>query len=339
MQFCEVIQPGLFTTVQDLGRAGCQHLGIPNGGAMDSYALRVANRLLGNDENAAALEMTLLGPVLCFTADTLIAVTGGDLSARLDGREMPMWETVFVHAGEQLTFDGVRSGCRAYLAVDGGIAVPAVLGSRSTYVRGRLGGLAGRTLKTGDVLAAGTPGRRRTAGLRVPAELVPAYAQEILVRVVLGPQDDYFPDQSIATFLSESYRVTADADRMGCRLEGAKLAHRQGADIISDAIPWGAVQVPGHGMPIVMLADRQTTGGYPKIAVVISADAPKMAQVKPGDTIRFCRTTVEAAQTVLRELEGRLARWQIGVEVDREAKVYNISVAGCLYKVTVRERR
>lgn len=339
MRILEVLQPGLLTTVQDLGRPGYQQFGIPVAGAMDGYALRIANRLLGNEENAAALEITMLGPELRFLADTTIAITGGDLLPGINGQEIPMWETVAVHMGDRLGFGEIRSGCRAYLAVAGGIDVPVLLGSRSTYLRGQLGGLEGRRLKAGDVLSAGCPRKVALLGIRVPGELIPRYGQEIAVRVVLGPQQDYFLPESIHTFLTEPYTVTEQADRMGCRLEGPRLSHIRGADIVSDGIPPGAVQVPGHGLPIVMLADRQTTGGYAKIATVISSDIPKLAQAKPGDVIRFSQISVEAAQAILRDLEGQLTRWEINEPLHTErSKKYHITVNGCIYDVVVRER-
>jgi biotin-dependent carboxylase-like uncharacterized protein len=300
---------------------------------MDSYALRLANRLLGNENNAAGLEITMRGPEMRFLGDAVIALTGADLMPRINDQEIPLWETVAVRAGDQLAFGGIRSGCRSYLAVAGGIDVPVVLGSRATYIRGGLGGLEGRQLKAGDVLYAGSPRKGVMPGMRVPGGLIPLYGREFCVRVVLGPQDDYFPAESIRAFLSEAYQVTAEADRMGCRLEGAKICHKQGADIISDGISPGSIQVPGHGMPIIMLADRQTTGGYAKIATAISADMSKLAQVKPGDFIRFAKTSVEEAQAILRGLENKLARWD-----DGRAQKYAVTVDGCLYEVVVRKR-
>lgn len=339
MHLLEVVQPGLQTTVQDLGRPGYQQFGIPTAGAMDGYALRIANRLLGNDDNAAGLEITMLGPTLRFLADTVMAITGGDMLPSINDREIPMWEAVVVREGDQLTFGGLRGGCRAYLAVAGGIDVPVVLGSRSTYVRGRLGGKEGRQLKAGDVLSAGSPQKRILTGIRVPVGLIPLYSQEITVlRVVMGPQDEYFPAESIHTFLTEPYRMTVEMDRMGCRLEGPKLSHRNEPDIVSDAIPLGAVQVPRHGMPIIMLADRQTTGGYAKIATIISSDISKLAQTKPGDIIRFSQTSVEEAQRILDDKERKLARWQIDEPwpADR-TQTYAVTVNGCTYEVVVRD--
>lgn len=294
----QVLKPGMFTTVQDLGRWGYQQYGVPVAGAMDEFALRAANLLVGNAEGDAGLEITLLGPSLEFGADQVIAVTGADLDATLNGRALPLWESVTVRRGTTLKFGRPKAGARAYLAVAGGVDVPKVIGSRSTYVRGKLGGFQGRPLQAGDELAIGQAGRP-TPGRRLPPDATPGVVHT--ARVILGPQDDHFPDESLELFLSSTYRVSAVSDRMGYRLEGPKLHHKQGPDIISDAIPAGAVQVPGHGTPIIMLADRQTTGGYTKIATVISADLRVLAQLAPGESIGFQRVTMDEAVAALRE--------------------------------------
>lgn len=333
MILCEVLQPGLWTTIQDLGRPGWQQYGIPVAGAMDAYAFRLANRLLGNGDNAAALELTLLGPTLRFLQDTVLALTGGDLAPRINGRAAPLWETIAVRAGDHLTFDGVNSGCRAYLAVAGGFDVPVLLGSRSTYVRGSLGGLEGRPLQAGDILSAGEPRQQAAAGIRVPDRLIPHYREEFEVRVILGPEQDYFTPGSIREFLTASYMVTQEADRMGCRLAGPRLYHTGGADIISGGLPLGTVQVPGHGQPIIMLADRQTTGGYARIATVISADLPRLAQAKPGDRLRFVPVSVTEAQAILRRTAGNLAHWP----EEKDSHTYCITVNGISYNAVVRE--
>lgn len=298
-----VLQPGLFTTIQDLGRTGYQEFGVPVAGAMDALALRVANRLVGNPEGAAGLEITLLGPTLRFETPTVIALTGADLGALLDGSPLPTWQSVAVAAGSTLSFSGPRAGARAYLAVAGGVAVPPLLGSRSTYVRAAMGGWEGRALRAGDVLPVGQTYPLPPAGRRFPPELIPALPREVTVRVILGPQDDHFPPEAVERFLQSKYRVSAASDRMGYRLEGPALSHARGPDIVSDSIPPGAVQVPGQGTPIVLLADRQTAGGYPKIAVVIAADLRLLAQLQPGDSISFRAVSQEEAVAALREQE------------------------------------
>ncbi|MGI6093572.1 MAG: biotin-dependent carboxyltransferase [Veillonellaceae bacterium] len=340
MRVLEVIEPGLLTTVQDLGRWGYQQYGVPVAGAMDGYALRLANRLVGNAENAAGLEVTMLGPVLRFCQSTLIVITGGDLMPQINGCSAAMWQTLAVESGDVLDFGGLQSGCRAYIAIAGGIDVPVIMGSRATYIRGQLGGYQGRQLKKGDYLESGNKTKDVAVGTRIPAELIPMYGDEYKVRVVLGPQDDYFPPESIAAFLSETYTVTTEADRMGYRLDGAKIAHKAAADIISDGISLGSIQVPGHGMPIVMLADRQTTGGYTKIATVISSDIPILAQAKPGDKLRFSEITVGEAHKILRETEIKLAAWNPSRSVEvltSPCRRFRIKVDGCFYEVDVRE--
>lgn len=302
MEVFKVIKPGLLTTVQDLGRWGYQQYGVPVAGAMDSFALRAANLLVGNDQTAACLEMAFLGPTLTVLADTAIAVTGADFAVQRNGRPLPLWRTVLVQAGDTLVFGGARHGCYGYLAVAGGIDVPVVMGSRATYLRGRLGGLAGRALQTGDVIHSLPAAATREEKIFAP-EYIPAYSTPIVVRAVPGPQEDYFTPAAVETFFTALYRVTKQADRMGYRLEGPQLAHRERADIISDGVSLGAVQVPGHGMPIVMMADRQTTGGYPKIATVISCDIGRLAQARPGAAVRFQRVTVTQAQELVREEE------------------------------------
>ncbi|MEW6045430.1 MAG: 5-oxoprolinase/urea amidolyase family protein [Bacillota bacterium] len=300
----EVLQPGLLTTVQDRGRRGYQKYGVPPAGAVDEYALRVANCLLGNPDHEAALEATLLGPTLRFEQAGWIAITGADLGARLNDAEVPLWETIPVAEGDILSFDRARWGMRAYVAFAGGIDLPVVLGSRATYARARLGGLDGRPLQKGDRLPVrgGACSRRR-----LPQEWVPRYGLEP-IRVVLGPHQDRFTEEGLRAFLSGEYRVLPDSDRMGLRLEGPRVEHVRGADIISGPVCTGAVQVPGNGQPIVLLADRQTTGGYTQIATVITADLYRLGQARPGDAIRFEACSLQQAQRALREPEEHLAR-------------------------------
>ncbi len=307
MNVIEVIDGGLFTTVQDLGRYGYQRYGVTVSGAMDLFALRMANILAGNQEDDAGLEITLAGPRLRFLTDTVISITGADLDPRLDGEPVPMWQAVAVPEGGTLSFGGVRDGMRAYLAVFGGIDVPQVLGSRSTFTRSRLGGLEGRTLEAGDILSAVGDGQvTRVEGRKLPRELVPTYGNAHTLRVVVGLQDDAFTEEGVQTFLSSAYTVTPQSDRIGYRFQGPKIQHKGGADIVSDGIPFGAVQVAGDGMPIVLLADRGTTGGYTKIATVISADLAGLAQATPGDTVSFQPVSVEEAHQALRQQEDRI---------------------------------
>ena len=286
---------GALTTVQDLGRFGHLAEGVPQSGAADAPSLVRGNILLGNDENAAALEMTLLGARVRFEGTGAIALTGGDLRPRLNGMDVPMWTVLRVSDGDVLSFGSICGhGIRTYLCVAGGVDVPPVMGSRSTYLKASLGGHEGRALKSGDVLTAGEAwiGWPRAVGCSCPVALRPACGNDPL-RAVVGPQDDLIAPESVETFFASEWTVTPQSDRMGVRLSGPELKHRNCADIVSDAIPLGAVQVPGSGQPIVMLADRQTTGGYVKIAVVHALDAAWLAQTMPGEKVRFARITQE----------------------------------------------
>ncbi len=308
MKAIEVIDGGMLTTVQDLGRYGYQRYGVPTSGALDLFSLRAANRLVGNPENAAGLEMTAIGPRLKFLVPATIALAGADLGARLDGRPVPQWESVVVEAGAALSFEGLQDGMRAYLAIAGSIDVPVVLGSRSTYARSRLGGVEGRPLKAGDVLhVCGERPVLLGGALRLPDAFRPTYGHSHVLRVVLGPQDDRFTPRGIDTFLTSTYTVAPQSDRMGCRLTGPVIEHLHGPDIVSDGTPPGAVQVAGDGVPIVLLADRGTAGGYTKIATVIGPDLPRLAQAAPGDKVTFARIDLDAAYKAVREQEAGLA--------------------------------
>jgi antagonist of KipI len=299
----ETIQPGLFTLIQDEGRWGYQAYGMPVAGAMDRYGYRVANLLVGNRRGAAALEMTMVGGTFKFSRKCLVFVGGADMQARVNGLEVPNWSAFYVPAGGVLSFSSVLTGCRTYLAVHGGFEAPAVLGSRSTYTRANVGGMDGRPLREGDLLSTGRDVSAAMVPLRLPEQFVRRHDQEITLRVILGPQDDMFTSGGVGTLLASEYTISHDADRMGYRLEGPKIEHVDKADIISDALPLGAVQVPAHGMPIVMMADRQTTGGYAKIATVIGPDLSLLAQGKPGDAVRFSRCSDEEAVEALRREE------------------------------------
>ena len=300
--------PGMLTTVQDGGRWGYQGKGMPVAGAMDLPSFRLGNILAGNEENEGALEVTLLGPTL-FVAEGegMAAVTGADLGFQVNGRPAPMWTAVAVGAGDVLSFSGPRSGCRAYLCLSGGVDVPPVMKSRSTYTRARVGGFQGRALKKGDIVRCGEPLPlwRKCEGLVCPEALRPCYLPDAPLRVVPGPQDDLFTEKGKETFYGSEYTVSNSADRMGYRMDGPEIEHTGAADIISDAIPLGAVQVPGHGKPIVMLADRQTTGGYTKIGVVCSVDIAALSQRLPGQKVRFHKISLDDALALAREEAGK----------------------------------
>lgn len=287
---------GLLTTIQDAGRCGYQQFGVPVSGAMDLRALALGNILVGNPEDEAALEVTLMGPQIEFTAANVVALTGADLTATLNGKPMQRYRAVTVKAGDVLSFGAQKAGSRAYLAVAGGFEIEPVMGSRSTYLKAQMGGLEGRKLGKDDFIGFRAPKiTLPNMGLRT---LTPQdySASEHLLRVIIGPQDNAFTKEGLETFLRETYSVTTQSDRMGCRLDGTVIKHKKDGNIISDGISLGAVQVPSEGKPIIMLADRQTTGGYTKIANVITVDLPKITQSSPGDTVRFEEITVQEAQ-------------------------------------------
>jgi biotin-dependent carboxylase-like uncharacterized protein len=268
---------------------------------VDRDAFIVANRLVGNADGGAGLECTMTGPVLEFHQDAAVAVTGADVPVNLNAETVPMRTTLRVKAGDRLGVGAARAGCRAYVAIAGGIAVSPVMGSRATYVRGRLGGVDGRPLRKGDRLPIGPPPTplERLEGQTIRQAWLSAYASEIECRVILGPQADRFPPDAIETFLTSAYRVTPQADRMGCRLEGPAIRHLSGYDILSDGIPLGGVQIPGDGQPIILLVDRQSTGGYTKIATVLSVDIPRIAQARAKHQIRFGEVSVKQAHGLL----------------------------------------
>ena len=299
MSLLSVQEGGPLTTIQDAGRFGHLRVGIPTSGPMDREAFLLANRLVGNPDDAAVLECTLVGPRLELTDARLIAVTGADMSPTVNGAAIPMWEAVPLKAGDVLRLGPARAGVRGYVAVAGGLDTPRVLGSRSTYVRGRLGGLGGRALRKGDRLPLGAPAPARPRRLR--AGRAPAYGTEAEVAVTLGPQDDRFTAAGIAALLEGPYELLPQSDRMGARLKGPFIEHTRGHDIVSDGVPMGGIQVIGEGQPIVLLADRQSAGGYTKIATVCSFDLGRIAQLKSGGRLAFRRVTVAEAHAMLRD--------------------------------------
>jgi biotin-dependent carboxylase-like uncharacterized protein len=306
-----ILSPGLFTTVQDAGRFGYQQYGFAPGGALDKRSMTVANLLVGNDPKEAVLEMTLLGAEMEFTQDNIIAITGALCDSTRNGEPVPMYAAVKMQAGDTLALGAVKEGCRIYVAFAGGLNVPAVMGSKSTQIKYGLGGLDGRALKAGDSIPFLSP-RQDIANMEkrvLPAPIWQTGVQTL--RVVLGPQaDTFFTKEALDTFLEEEYAVTNESDRMGYRLEGKALSFINGADIISDAIALGSVQVPASGKPIVLLCDRQTVGGYAKIATVISVDIPVIAQCKMGNKVRFMAISVAAAQRLYRKQEKQYRVWR-----------------------------
>lgn len=298
-----VVEPGPQTTVQDLGRPGFQRFGVPVSGAMDEFALRAANLLVGNPPGAAVLEFVFQGPRLAVDADCLVACCGGDSRLRVDGRDLPGWQSVRVRAGQVIQpVIGAHTtwGC---LSVSGGLDVPLVLGSASTYLRGAFGGLEGRPLRAGDWLFSRTEGRfpAELAGARLASPGKFQSGQSIEARVVPGPQEDWFGEEGLRALFTGEFTLLPESDRMGYRLQGSPIPRRSG-DLLSEGMTPGSIQVPPNGLPIVMMADRPTTGGYPKIATVIRADLPRLAQLRPGSgVVRFRVVSVEEAQAAYRD--------------------------------------
>jgi biotin-dependent carboxylase-like uncharacterized protein len=312
----EVLEPGILTTIQDLGRYGFSQFGVPPSGALDTFSYRAGHLLVGNKQGEASLETTVMGLKLKTLREVVIAITGGDLSPTLNGEPLEMWRTHLLVEGDIINFKKVRTGCRAYLATSGGLMFPQVMGSRSTYLSGRFGGLDGRVLKKGDILF--SPNIRSPLsqlGFRFPGEWIPRFDKEALLRVIPGPQDHHFTERGLQTLSSSFYLVTPRCDRMGVRLDGPSIERRSDVDesIISEGLIAGAIQVPGDGKPIIILTEL-VTGGYTKIATVITTDLPRVAQLKPGDRVRFVPVSVEEAHRILREQEERLQSFKESFE-------------------------
>ena len=302
MQTFKVVKPGLFTTIQDLGRPGYQRFGLPTAGPMDSYSLRMANLLAGNDLNAAALEMAFAGATLEVMRQTVVALTGASMQAALNGASMPAWQGVRVREGDRLELGSAVEGVYSYLAVAGGIDVPPVFGSRSTDVLASIGGIEGRPLKSGDIVETYAP-EDLPDEIMLKQDFISSFPPKTLARVIMGPQDKRFTAAGLDTFLNSIYKVTVNVNRIGYKLEGPQIEHLEGADIITEGQTPGAIQVPRDGRPIILLADRGSVGGYTKIAVVISADIRKVAQSGPGKEISFQAVDLETARRAYREEE------------------------------------
>jgi len=299
-----VQSPGLFTTVQDLGRHGYGPLGLSPSGAADPVALRLGNLLVGNLETAAALEMTLLGGTFVFPQGGVIAVTGSDFGLALDGSSLPMWTSCLVRDGQTLKIGPAQTGARCYLSVRGGIAVKPFLGSASTHILTRLGGMEGRSLRKGDVLSVGeTPAAGFDQPQGVPPEILGRLAPRTIIRTTVAPQTDLFHTGATEVFYKSPYRVTQQSNRMGLRLEGPIIEAPYSGHMVTEGVSLGAVQVPAGGQPIILFVEQQTTGGYPKIANVISADLASVGQLRPTDQIQFELVSPQMASALIREQE------------------------------------
>ncbi len=346
----KTINGGLMTTVQDLGRYGMQAGGMQVSGCMDAVAARIANELVGNDAGCALLETTYLGPELEFTEKALVAVAGGEPDVQVDGKAVSSYKAIVVQPGQHLKVNAQKKGMRAYIAVAGGLDVPEVLGSRCTNLKLKIGGIAGRKLQAGDEIPVGAPGEYALAALegrkalRQDAVGFGSGQSEVLeIRAVAGPQEDYFSPEEYAKLQQEIYTISNESDRMGYRLEGRPVEKTRQQDLITDGIVFGSVQIPPNGQPIIMLADHQTTGGYPKIATVATVDLPKLAQAMPGTKLQFKIISVQEAQKLLREHHKKLNKRleeirQSGEAVhkySRKAKEYTLKINNQYFDVIV----
>lgn len=327
----KIIKPGLLSTIQDNGRFGFQQYGVSPSGAMDVYSHRMANILTGNNENAPTIEMTLLGAVILFQEDSLIAICGGIFSPSINGSNaIPIWRPVLVKKGTVLHFRAAKKGCRAYLAVAGGFSVPKLMNSASTYLRAEIGGFHGRALQSGDEISfnprstlSGHIAEYLNARLNhrpfaaaewfVSPKLIPSFENNLVIRVMEGRHYHLFSKESKEKLFNSLFQVTTQSDRMGYRLHGHPLQLQDYKEQLSEAVTFGTIQVPADGNPIVLLADRQTTGGYAKIAQIASVDFPLIAQAKPGDRIHFKKISLEEAQKLYIERERNLLQLKKGI--------------------------
>ena len=310
VKILEVVIPGPLTTLQDQGRFGFGQYGVAPSGAVDSFSLRVGNLLVGNPENEACLEMTIMGPVMKARAHMALAITGGNLQPRIDGRPVPMWRSIVIKKGERISFKGLKRGCRAYLAVGGGFIAPTVLGSKSTNLGGRFGGIEGRPLKANDILFSNSPHLHLdTEGQTLSPESIPEYPTDSSLRVIPGPHHDHFSAETMALFQENPFRVTEQSDRTGIRLAGLPVRAKKGfkKSIISEGVVPGTIQVPGNGQPIIILGET-VTGGYRKIATVISADLHRLGQLRPGNRVTFMAVSQDEAYSALKEMEKTIQR-------------------------------
>lgn len=323
----EIIKAGMLTTVQDRGRFGYQQYGVNCSGAMDENAARVANILVGNDENDAVLELTLAGAILTFTEDHIIAICGGNMSPYMHNTSVPMWQPFLVKKGSTLSFAKYVSGCRVYIAIGGGIAVPSVMGSSSTFIRASLGGYKGRALRTGDIIAVHPLQQGSLSSILMKKldedrehkfnaqHFAMALENNAIIRYVQGPEYDLLSDESKRSWNTEKWRIDSQSDRMGYRLQGKQLELLEKQDMISEGTVHGTIQLPANGQPIVLLADRQTTGGYSRIACVVAVDIPMFGQLKPGDYVSFMPVSLEEAERLLLSYEHDMELLKVSIKL------------------------
>jgi len=308
----EILSPGALTSVQDLGRFGHGRYGVAPSGAVDTFSLRIANLLVGNREDQACLEAMLLGPRIRALTDIVVAVTGGNLLPQRNKQPLEMWQAHLIEKDDVLTFKAPISGLRVYIAVAGGIGVPSIMGSRSSNLPSGFGGFQGRPLKKDDILIwEASPGSLRAADRTFNSNWIPQYPTKWSIRTIWGPQDDHFSENNRNNFLNASYKMSPESDRTGIRLQGPLIQRKSDIEesIISEGVIAGSIQIPGDGKPIIILGET-VTGGYRKIATVISADLPLLGQTKPGDEIQFIAVSLVEAHQILREIEGLIAKFR-----------------------------
>ncbi|MBV1758605.1 MAG: biotin-dependent carboxyltransferase family protein [Dethiosulfatibacter sp.] len=333
MNRIRIISPGMLSTIQDRGRMGYQQYGVTVSGATDKYSFQLANILVGNNRYEGCIEMTMHGATVEFMHKTAFAVTGADMLPTLNGKSIRANETVIAEAGDILKSGTAISGLRSYLALAGGFDVENVMGSKSTYLRGSFGGFKGRKLKSGDELSITSSSFDQIR--MIPSDMVPVYRNDSVLSVIMGTEEEYFTVDSIETFLNSTYTITEQSDRMGIRLDGQPITHKASADILSSGITEGTIQVPKNGKPIIMMADRQTTGGYTRIASVISTDIPKLAQMKPGNTVRFQKISLQDAHDRIRVQEERILQ-MIGV-FENQKRYFRVSINGEVFEVEIQD--
>lgn len=333
----KLIKSGFYSTIQDIGRYGFQQYGMPVSGAMDEFAFKVGNILAGNNQNTPSIEFTYGGLTVEFLSSAWIAITGGGITANTsDGQDLVSWRTYNIKEKTTLKIDNLNWGCRGYLSIYGGFEIPKVMGSASTYIRGKIGGFEGRLLKEGDTLLFDQPSPQLVFRYVPETLLKKWYLNDSPIRVIMGPQAEGFSKDSIDIFLNSYYTITGESDRMGYRLQGPEIKHKTGPDIISDGIALGSIQVPGNGMPVILLADRQTAGGYTKIATVVTVDLPRLAQMGPGSQVRFKSVSIEEAHSLLKEFHNDIDYVQ-SLIVGSMSKNYILKIKERAYNITVEE--
>lgn len=325
----KILNKGVLTSIQDLGRRGYQKYGVPVCGVMDEYSHRIANILVGNKMEEATLEVTLFGLKIEFIDKQMISITGGNLQPKINNKIVDMWQTLEVKKGDILSLSGLKSGMRSYIAFSGGFDIEKTMGSKSYYSRAGLG----TKVENNQILNIKT--NLTVKKMKLEKKYIPEFESKIECRVVLGPQDDYFSDQAIDIFFKSEYALQNDSDRMGFRLKGEPISHKKTADIISDGLSKGAIQIPGNGQPIIMMSDAQTTGGYTKIGYVIKEDLNKLSQLKPGGKIRFKKVMIEKAQKEYIKYINKYYEVINDLRTNRNVIEYKIMVNGKKYQVSV----